>query len=206
MKTKLITFFVCMISSMLWAANIEWNRISAVDAEVWDTGPLWQIGGYSEKNYTINPVIMITTESMLSASSYMAGGSTIWVKEMSVGDIVNSMTMAATSEGFFYHTDMYIDEMHSDYSIDTTGRDSVYLAFLTIAYDDNLVPYDIFGWVEIGVSGLEPVVRGSAWDVDGGAMIVGAGAAPEPTSAMLILLGLTLLVIARPSQAWESRC
>ena len=36
---------ILMLPCVCLAANVEWNRMNLVDAEVWDTGPLWQIWG-----------------------------------------------------------------------------------------------------------------------------------------------------------------
>lgn len=53
------------------ATNVEWNRMKAVDAEVWDTGPLWSIFSDSTKLYA---EIMVTCDGFaLSASHYMGG-------------------------------------------------------------------------------------------------------------------------------------
>lgn len=92
---------------------------------------------------------------------------------------------------------MYDSHIKSDYSIDMTDKKSVYLAFKTIAYDDQSNPYPVYGWVEVSVPGLEPKVLASAWDLDGGAMIVGSGAIPEPTSGLLLILGAAALALRR---------
>ena len=59
----------------------------------------------------------------------------------------------------------------------------------------------VYGWVEIGWGeyGNDPVVLSSAWDADGGPMIVGGGSAltPEPSAALLLLVGGALLALRR---------
>ena len=53
------------------------------------------------------------------------------------------------------------------------------------------------GNAAFSASGDAPTVLSSAWDIDGGAMIVGAGAVPEPTSGLLLLLGISSLALRR---------
>ena len=200
MKTKtLITLVFCLSCIACHAINVEWNQMKAVDAEVWDTGPLWQIWGDSNALYA---EIMVTYDGgILSASHYMGGGSTIWVKQMSEGTTINEESMARTSEGYFYQSTMYDSHIESDYSIDISDSRSIYLAFKVIAYDDQSNPFPVYGWVEVSapMPGSEPKILPSAWDTDGGAMIVGAGAVPEPTSGLLLLLGVAGLALRRKS-------
>ena len=199
---KFLSFaLAASLSIICHATNVEWNRMKAVDAEVWDSGPLWMVWGYSENNYSVDPCMTITVQfymgDYLIASPLMAGGSTIWVKQMSYGSIVSESSMAPSSDGYFYQTEQFVEKMHSDYSIEVPYNESVYLAFKTIAYDDQSNPYPVYGWVEVSVPGLEPKVLGSAWDLDGGAMIVGSGAIPEPTSGLLLILGAAALALRR---------
>ena len=212
---KFISF--CLIASLsiiCQATNIEWNRITAVDAEVWDSGPLWMVGGYSEQNFSINPIIVVTTDFLsiptdpyagkfMIASPLMSGGSTIWAKQMSYGSIVSYVSMAPSPDGYFYQTEQFVEEMHSDYNIPIDPQESIYLAFSTIAYDDQTTPYPVYGWVEISASGDAPTVLSSAWDIDGGAMIVGGGAVPEPTSGLLLLIGMAGLALRRKSTSTQ---
>ena len=70
-------------------------------------------------------------------------------------------------------------------------------------FSDDMVnplnPNYIYGWVEISADedGTLKLV-GSAIDIDGGPMIVGSGSAtPEPSSALLLLVGGALLALRR---------
>ena len=189
---------ILFASMFVHGSSVEWDRMEAVDAEVWDSGPLWQIWGYSSERSSINPVIMVTFDGLvLNASPHMGGQSTISVKGMSRGDLVDSGTMARQSDGYFYQSTFGSDSIESDYGISTDSYDPVYLAFSTIAYDDIGEAYSVYGWVEISVAGGEPNVMHSAWNVDGGAMIVGSGAIPEPTSGLLLLFGVAALALKR---------
>ena len=70
----------------------------------------------------------------------------------------------------------------------------IYLAFSTLAWEnDGQGPgrYMVYGWVAVDANGGDVVVTESARDADGGAMIVGGGAIPEPNTAILTCALLT---------------
>ena len=72
--------------------------------------------------------------------------------------------------------------------------------FAPSGWDTSSWPPYCYGWVELQV-GNDGVVRlgSSAIDLDGGPMIVGGGSAiPEPSSAMLLLVGCVALFARRP--------
>ena len=88
--------------------------------------------------------------------------------------------------------------IQSDYDI---YSDPVYLAMCAKTIVSDEYSSYVYGWVEIGWGeyGNDPVVLSSAWDADGGPMIVGGGSAltPEPSSALLLLVGGALLALRR---------
>ncbi len=59
---------------------------------------------------------------------------------------------------------------------------------------------DIYGWVELGVVNGKIDVLNSAIDLGGGSLPVGP--VPEPNSLLLFLLGLSGLVLHRPSEKY----
>ena len=76
----------------------------------------------------------------------------------------------------------------------------LYLVF-KCGYEDSKmeIAEPVYGWVSFEVAHDGSLVyMHSAWDIDGGAMIVGGGGAvPEPSSAMLLLLGYVGLLLRR---------
>lgn len=90
--------------------------------------------------------------------------------------------------------------------VTATRGSSVYLMVMaelipedTPWQDTSSLPPYFYGWVELQV-GQDGVVRlaSSALDLDGGPMIVGGGSAtPEPSSAMLFVLGVGFLLMKR---------
>ena len=62
----------------------------------------------------------------------------------------------------------------------------------------------MYGWVEFGFDNHEGlIVVNGALDMDGGPMIVGSGAIPEPSSALLLLLGFAGLALRRMQREKE---
>lgn len=194
----LTVFTVCLDA---FSANVEWDRMKSVDAEVWDTGPLWMVWGYSETIPTINPVLMVTMGfNELVASQYMGGTCTVWFRKMNLGDVVNHETMNSQGLEYFYHGTEGLSGAESDYSIILQDDKPVYLGFSTevgLWRGETHESYFVYGWVGIKDGGAGPLVVGSAWDADGGAMIVGAAAIPEPSSSVLLLLGCAGLLLGR---------
>ena len=60
----------------------------------------------------------------------------------------------------------------------------------------------VYGWIAISYNGESLALIGSAFDTDGGPMIVGGGSAltPEPSSGLLLLVGGGLLALRRRRQ------
>ena len=90
---------------------------------------------------------------------------------------------------------------HSDHSITLFPGDSVYLAYRIETYnhaDPTQMAPPTYGWIEMRLdnAGVVSSLR-SAWDVDGDPIVVGMGAIPEPSSALLLLAGLGLLALRR---------
>ena len=103
---------------------------------------------------------------------------------------------------YYYHSEKGKTGIQSDYDIDYYDN-RVYLGLCAETFSGDA--HYVYGWVELGWGevdwppgpGLE--VFASAWDLDGGPMIVGGGSAltPEPSSALLLLFGGALLALRR---------
>ena len=204
-KLKYIIFvLVTMTMSLLFASTVEWNQMQSIRADDMDSGPIWQIGG-GDKG--IMPVIMVTlAHGVLSGSDLMGGMCTIWVRQMNEGDVVSAETMNGPGLSYFYHATEDVSGADCDGSIFTD--ELIYLSFSTLAWEnDGQGPgrYMVYGWVAVDTNGDDVVVTGSAWDADGGAMIVGGGAIPEPSGGLLVLVGLLALILHRP-QEFRSLC
>lgn len=73
--------------------------------------------------------------------------------------------------------------------------DVVCLAAIGNYYDDNGMPQDYFAWAQMASDGQELKLLRSAFSY--GELIVGGGAIPEPSCALLVLVGLTALALRR---------
>ena len=103
--------------------------------------------------------------------------------------ITSYETMLSDGLDYFYRSD-WNEPILSDYSVVLTG-DDVYMGMAVEADDGNVV----YGWLK-----FDPVWDGDvncAWDIDGGAMIVGGGAIPEPSSGVLLLMEMGFLGLRR---------
>lgn len=60
----------------------------------------------------------------------------------------------------------------------------------------------IYGWIELNLSDDGILAVGhSAWDLEGGAMLVGGGAVPEPSGGLLLAIGMLTLLLRRAAHA-----
>lgn len=115
------------------------------------------------------------------------------------GDVVSHDYMEAKGEYFAWAKYNNPAEI-TDYTITIDRTDRVYLAFVS-EYPD--VP-PTYGWMELGQDDAGMLkVYSSAWDLDGN--LIAVGAMPEPSSAVLLLMGVALLTIRRSRSVRSSR-
>ncbi len=76
---------------------------------------------------------------------------------------------------------------------------SVFIGFESEYQPGSGTAYNVYGWVEFGIDESDGSFKplNGAIDLDGGSMIVGGGAIPEPSSAVLLMLGLGVLGLRR---------
>ena len=194
-----IRVFIAMLAILpfvrrVHAVAVEWNLMHSEYAEVWDTGPIWDVLGgnfdrhiYFQFYFLYYGVGSLWAEAFDSEPNWLS----VCVKQMDYGDVVNEASMLGPDSTYFYRSEKGEVGIHSNYTI--PGDSNVYLAMCTKTVTTE--PYYAYGWVEI--CGTE--VLASAWDADGGPMIVGGGSAltPEPSSALLLLVGGALLALRR---------
>lgn len=84
--------------------------------------------------------------------------------------------------------------------ISVKSNSDFYLMFACNGLDEHLEVSDtVYGWVGYHIDQRGQItVLSSAWDLDGGPMIVGGGSAtPEPSGGLLLVLGAAALALRR---------
>lgn len=101
---------------------------------------------------------------------------------------------------YFYAADFAVGGVPSgvqtDYPLVIDDAASIFLKMICRTYVDPNVA--TVGWVELAYDVDEGLrIEHSAIDLDGGAMIVGGGAIPEPTGGWLVAVGFALIGLRR---------
>ncbi len=201
MKIRVFFALQAILSFVLrvQAVFVEWDQMhsSYYDLSSWGEESKWHVlGGNLDRavyfEFWTDPYFRAT--ALNTDPNWVS----VWVRQMSYGDIVNEESMLGQDKTYFYHSEKGKAGIQSDYDI---YSDPVYLAMCAKTIVSDEYSSYVYGWVEIGWGeyGNDPVVLSSAWDADGGPMIVGGGSAltPEPSSALLLLVGGALLALRR---------
>ena len=174
------------------ASEVAWNTLT-----IYDMGPSYSAYLSNEQSANIE----------FHAESFGAGVKLSAVK-WNYAEICNAWMLAEVgvlvdetfvkdAAGYFHMNNIYGNgQCRTDYDILIPNDESVYLAF---AYANWKTPTEVnFGWAEISFAedGQLQVVR-SATDLSGNSMIVGFDSIPEPSSGLLLLLGIAGLALRR---------
>lgn len=108
------------------------------------------------------------------------------------GDVVDRDYISSKGE-YFAWADYDTETVRTDYTITLDETENVYLAFVADSSSYDGVRY---GWMELGLDEDGSLkVYSSAWDIDGDAIAVGV--VPEPTTGLLMMLGIATLALRR---------
>ncbi len=201
---------VVLSSAMCGAATVDWNKIALEESSTY-TSSLGD-GSYLQETYYFarGPAPMWFRVSNLyqpNGEPYEGIGSGIspaWTQDLAVdftaawveariGDMVNREYIENASS-YFFRTIIYgYDGFDTGGSVINSGE-TLYLAWAG-ATEAN--PYDAtFGWMALTLDDAGKLkILTSAWDRDGDPIMVGA--IPEPSSALMLLVGSALLALRR---------
>ena len=169
-------------------ANVEWNSIVCGESQLYNP---W-LYMYTSQVGTALEVWALADSNLESANTFV---------QAMKGDVVNESYIENRSSWFAYakYGPENYGTAHADYSILISQDASVYLAFRVETYDHGnptaMAP-PTYGWVELGLDGGGNLTAlRSAWDLDGAPLMVGA--IPEPSSALLLIVGGAVLGLRR---------
>lgn len=210
MRIKSLFHLLCafFMTLELQSASIEWNTMRTYSWTIWGGDETWELSfdQHSELDSLCEFKLSPSGNGLLWRLVADAALSGCWtgmrVECMDVGSLVSKDTIGR--DGFFYETHAGGErlEMRSDYDIYASEGEPIYLGIVVdsevcMLEDGSFYSSPVYGWAGLMVADGEVHVLGSAFDLDGGAMLVGGGAIPEPSSAMLLLIGLAGLCLKR---------
>lgn len=182
--------FVLAVHNDLYAAAVQFgvSQVMHEQADYGGSGWLFVIGQpyLNIKADAVGMALMLTAlpdSNLMNANKFATAAK---------GDVVSYDYMASKGE-YFAWAQYGNPDTHADYTIFLDGTENVYLAFAADYATFDSVRY---GWMELGLDDEGKLkVYSSAWDLDGDSIAVGA--IPEPSSGLVLLLGVAALALRR---------
>ena len=217
-KTIILTILVFTVSRSLMAASvlvdfIEFGSTAATTTSDGNFSLYWKLPG-SNPHGGFPQCLEVSGKSELNGNvTTLIGGSTeietleLWMQTV-VGEVIDQQLFDEAATVFVDTRPLIGLPMSQTAPINVTGNQNVYLSFVTYwaspdastasGYGiDKDNPY--FGWVGLNVNQGEVSLLGSYVDLDHNPVIAGRyeSLVPEPSSALLLLVGGALLALRR---------
>jgi len=192
--------FLCLIGLPHWvfSAHVDWNKAFVVYEGLDYSGVYEQ---YTMGSPFLNMKALRNGNALeiwaQPEVNLVAANTFVLLSSVLMESVISPEMIYGSSDYFAYAvcTDSVGGyEEKADYSVTITQGESVYLGFAS--QPATLTDPVTCGWIELGLDGEGYLtVIQSAWDRDGDPIRVGA--TPEPSSALLLLVGGALLALRR---------
>ena len=204
MRSATIVVFCVLQFWSCCGTNVRWN-----DIEQWDD---YESGGQTlvkEFNGMYALFVQVAVEDVGDSISRINISCKPWATAQNWfltnnGDVINDISTRFRGEGEYLLRHEMGDGANIDNGCFLLENDaSVYLSFICSDIPNGVSqPPFVYGWVELEIDGQgNVVIRSSAYDLDGGPMVVGGGAwtgnIPEPSGGILLLIGAAVLGLRR---------
>lgn len=207
---KKLTLFCAVISaSLVHAASIDWDSFHCNGSEIYGgDNRLDMMFDINVRTWDGQTYVWASENQLRKGSlapiEYWNSGA--WLSAVA-GDLANSSILQHQHDFFFYEMANGQSEYSYGELVPVERGVSYYLKFVIEDADDawayrlketTVPPTLYYGWAEYMVDedGTFRLLN-SAIDFDGGAMVVGGGAVPEPTGGLLLLVGVAALALRR---------
>lgn len=193
---RVVLLFAVLYAMTALSSSVEWGAFQLVGNSPGSIA-LGYVGSAVYANTSVNMMATKTGNTLTIAENdtYLAAFSA-WTVAVA-GEIVNS-AMLQDIDRLFYRCDGI--QANNPFEVNYAS-DSFYMAFETLVWDDEDFvgkSHVEYGWVHLDVTNGKLSIIDSAMGLEGQSMIVGGGAViPEPTSALLSILGVALMALKR---------
>ena len=195
MKKSMLLLLV-FTNTLAFAATVDWDV--AVFNPFGGESALGVQSNLLPPYYLANTVIWCNVINVpssrvtISAHNVLLTPGTMW-RQMKYGELVDSSSTHSSFNDFFVRHDA--NGFACEQDIVLRYGDSVYLGFVIFAADN------IYGWVQLGWDEKGITVWDSAMEITGLGIYAGTGiAVPEPSTALLAIIGISSLCLRRRHQ------
>ena len=190
-KWLTIVMLISFASRVATGASVAWNLFSCDKFSENEYSVYWYGEGVNSKGETwmATPEVVVDVSfnrrqaTLTGVNGNVGGNDSVWLHVI-VDEVVSLETFSSASAVFFEAGSRFA----GDYSVVIGMGETKYFAVKS---------YGAVGWVELLNDGDEIKIASSMLDFDGGPVVIGGGAIPEPSTAMLLLIGCAGLSLRR---------